>query len=391
MTPAVRRLAALAIPSAPSVAALLPRIADALDGHGDALLPVPADDPAEARRLTSALPPGTPVDPAIAMVLATSGTTGTPKGALLPGAALVAGAEATHRRLGGPGTWLLPLAAHHIAGMQVLVRSVVAGTTPEFVDVSAGFSPDALAAAAARMPGGRRYTSLVPTQLVKALENPGAVDALRGFDAILVGGAATPAPLRERALEAGLPLVRTYGMSETCGGCVYDGVPLDGVRVRIDASAGGRVLLGGPVLAAGYLGAPGHPAFAEPGWFRTDDAGSFDGTVLTVTGRLDEAITSGGLTVVPQVVEEVLARAAGVRACAVVGVPDERLGQAVVAAVVPEPDRAPQLADLRAAVAAELGPRAAPRALHLLDALPLRGPGKIDRRALAARLTAPAS
>ncbi|WP_182359101.1 o-succinylbenzoate--CoA ligase [Tomitella gaofuii] len=388
-----RRLAALTVPPTARAAALLPRIARALDGDGDALLPVPADDPREAGRLTDALPPGSVVDEAVAMIVATSGTTGTPKGALLTGSALVAGARATQDRLGGPGTWLLPLPPHHIAGMQILVRSVVAGTEPVIVDVTRGFAPEDLVAATRRMPAGRRYTSLVPTQLVKALDDPGAVDALRTFDAILVGGAATPGALRERAAAAGLALVRTYGMSETCGGCVYDGVPLDGVRVRIEPGTS-RIVLGGPVVAAGYLGAPGHPAFSEPGWFRTDDAGEFDGDVLTVTGRLDEAITTGGLTVVPQVVEAVLERVPGVRACAVVGLPDDRLGRRVAVAVVrdaaadaPGAAGAPTLESLRSAVAQELGPRAAPREMFVVDALPLRGIGKVDRRALLARLT----
>ena len=332
--------------------------------------------------------PDSPIDAAVALVVATSGTTGTPKGAQLTGAGLIAGAQATHTRLGGDGAWLLPLAAHHIAGLQILVRSVVAGTEPVVLDVSTGFDPLLLPAAVDRMgAGSRRYTSLVPTQLVKALEEPVAVAALREFDAILVGGAATPTPLRDRAAAAGLRLVRTYGMSETCGGCVYDGVPLDGVRVRIEPDSG-RILLGGDVLAAGYRGQPSHPAFATPGWFRTDDIGTLDNGALTVLGRLDEAITTGGLTVVPQVVEAVLAKIPGVRECAVFGLPDERLGHRVVTAIVAAEvnlGETPTLAALRAAVEAELSPTAAPREMFLVDALPLRGPGKVDRRALAAR------
>lgn len=391
MSPSAHRLlAALPVPADQRASGLLPRIGDALAGAGDALLPVPVADEAEASRLTGALPPGTPVGDEVAMVLATSGTTGTPKGAMLPGSALTAGARATHEHLGGPGTWLLALPPHHVAGMQILVRSVVAGTEPLIQDVSNGFGTAPFVEAAHSMPAGRRYTSLVPTQLVKALDDPAATDALRSFDAILVGGAATPAALRERAEAAGLHLVRTYGSSETCGGCVYDGVPLDGVRVRIEPQTS-RILLGGDVLAAGYLNAADHRAFAEPGWFRTDDAGTFDGGVLTVTGRLDEAITSGGLTVVPQVVEAVLERVPGVRACAVVGLPDERLGQRVVVAVVqdgpPEDPSGPSLAALRSAVATELGDKAAPRELFLVNELPLRGIGKVDRRALAQALS----
>src|SRR5699024_7768721 len=147
---------------------------------------------------------------------------------------------------------------------------------PTVLDLSGGFDPAAFTAAARSMPAGRRYTSLVPTQLVKALEHPDAVGALRMFDAVLVGGAATSPALRERAVDAGVALVRTYGMSETCGGCVYEGVPLDGVRVRIEPETS-RILLGGDVLADGYRNARAHPAFGDPGWCRTDDAGGCAG------------------------------------------------------------------------------------------------------------------
>ncbi|MDG3016099.1 o-succinylbenzoate--CoA ligase [Speluncibacter jeojiensis] len=380
----------LPVPAGPAVVEVLPTLRDLLDGRTPALLPVPAGDERETARLSVALAPGEPIGDDIALVVATSGTTGTPKGAMLTAAALHASGTATHDRLGGPGSWLLPLAAHHIAGMQVLLRSVLAGTDPVVVDVSAGFDPAVLPAAVAAMSSGHKYTSLVPTQLVKALDVPAAVEALAELDAILIGGAATPAALQARAAAAGLRLVRTYGMSETCGGCVYDGLPLDGARIRVAADVAGgpgRVLLGGDMLASGYRGLPDHPAFAEPGWFRTDDAGTLVDGVLTVAGRLDEAISTGGLTVVPQVVEAALAEHPAVRECAVVGLPDERLGQKVVAVVVPASGATVTLDALREVVCARLDPTAAPRELHLVDALPLRGPGKVDRRTLADRLT----
>ncbi|TQF68648.1 o-succinylbenzoate--CoA ligase [Rhodococcus spelaei] len=380
-------LQTLPVPSGPAAAEALPMLDRALSGGGEALLPVPAGDGREIARLTDALRPGEPIDDSIALVVATSGTTGIPKGAMLTAAALRASGEATHARVGGPGSWLLALPPHHIAGLQVLLRGLLAGTEPVIVDVARGFDPAALPAAVATMTGPRRYTSLVPTQLVKALDHPGATAALAELDAVLLGGAATPAPVLARAVAAGITVVRTYGMSETCGGCVYDGVPLDGVRVRIAEDA--RVLLGGPVLASGYRRLPDHPAFAEPGWFRTDDSGTVTDGVLRVLGRLDEAISTGGLTVVPQVVEAALAGHPAVAECAVVGLPDPRLGQRVVVAVVPTPGATPTLAELRAHVEATLDPTAAPRELHLLDALPVRGPGKVDRRALAARLSAP--
>ncbi|MFD4180865.1 o-succinylbenzoate--CoA ligase [Rhodococcus sp. NPDC058514] len=374
----------MSIPSGAGAAEALRHLEGALAGDGPALLPVPAADDREIRRLTEALRPGEPIDESIALVVATSGTTGIPKGAMLTAAALRASGEATHARLGGPGSWLLALPAHHIAGIQVLLRGLLAGTEPVIVDVATGFDPALLPVAVAAMTGPRRYTSLVPTQLIKALDHPAATTALAELDAVLLGGAATPAPVLERARTAGITVVRTYGMSETCGGCVYDGVPLDGVRVRIEDS---RVLLGGPVLASGYRGLPDHPAFAETGWFRTDDAGLLSDGVLSISGRLDEAISTGGLTVVPQVVEAALASHPAVAECAVFGLPDTRLGQRVAAAVVPAAGTRPTLDELRLHVGSALDATAAPRELHLVDALPLRGPGKVDRRALAAQFT----
>ena len=376
-------LRTLAVPQGEAVFEVLPAIAQILDGVHDAVLPVPAADARETARLSDALYPDQPIDDGISLVVATSGTTGTPKGAMLTASALRASGDATHERLGGTGSWLLVLPPHHIAGMQVLLRSVLAGTQPVIVDVSAGFDPAALPGAVAAMSGPRRYTSLVPTQLVKALGDRAAVEALASLDAVLLGGAATPAPVLAQATEAGITVVRTYGMSETSGGCVYDGIPLSGAQIRIDD---GRVLLGGPMLASGYRGLPDHPAFAEPGWFRTDDAGAVVDGVLRISGRLDEAISTGGLIVVPQVVEAALADHPAVRECAVIGIKDPRLGQRVVAVVVPEGE-APTLDELRAHAQRTLDVTAAPRELFVLDALPLRGPGKLDRAALVARFS----
>lgn len=375
----------LPVPTGAAVVAVLPALDRALTGSGPALLPVPAGDDRETTRLTSALRPGDPIDESVALVVATSGSTGTPKGAMLSAAALHASATATHERLGGPGAWLLALPAHHIAGLQVLARGLLAGTDPVIVDVAAGFDPGHLPAAVAALTGPRRYTSLVPTQLVKALDHSGARAALAELDGVLLGGAAATPMLLDRAHEAGIRVVRTYGMSETCGGCVYDGVPLAGVRVRVDGDS--RVLLGGPVLASGYRGLPEHPAFAEPGWFRTDDAGTLDDGALRIVGRLDEAISTGGLTVLPQVVEAALATHPDVAEVAVFALPDVRLGQRVVAAVVPRLDTTPELESLREHVIRTLDRTAAPREAYLVDTLPLRGPGKVDRRALAARFT----
>ncbi len=357
-----------------------------LSGQSDAVLPVPVSDERETSFLTTGLRVGEAIDDDVTLVVSTSGTTGAPKGAMLTAAALQASASATQARLGGPGQWLLALPAHHIAGMQVLIRSTLAGTTPVVLDVSGGFDVASLPRAVGDMRFGRRYAALVATQLAKVLSDPAATAALASLDAVLIGGGPMPAGVAQDASAAGVRVVRTYGMSETAGGCVYDGVPLEGVRVRVDD---GAVVLGGATLAKGYRNPLLPNPFAEPGWFRTDDAGSLDAHgVLTVHGRLDGAISTGGLTVLPEVVEAVIARHPAVAQCAVFGVPDDRLGQRVVAAVVPAAvDDAPSLAQLREHVAGSLDATAAPRELHLVEELPVRGIGKVDRRALAERFS----
>jgi o-succinylbenzoate---CoA ligase len=368
---------------------LLPALERVLDGRDRALVAVPSDGDHEAMLRT--LRVGSSIDDDVALVVTTSGTTGAPKGAMLTAAALTASASATHERLGGPGSWLLALPPYHIAGLQVLVRSVLAGSAPVELDVtnaSKGFDVAELPSAISRLGPGRRYTSLVATQLAKAVAHPAAVAALAELDAVLIGGGPAPRPILDAAAAAGIAVVRTYGMSETAGGCVYDGVPLDGVRLRILSD--GRIAIGGATLAKGYRNPsnPGVPdPFAEPGWFYTDDLGTLDDSgVLTVLGRADDAISTGGLTVLPQPVEAALCTHPAVTDCAVFGLDDDRLGQRVVAAVVVTDGYAPPTLDtLRAAVTRTLDATAAPRELHIVDALPRRGIGKVDRAALVRR------
>ncbi len=358
--------------------AALPVVEDILNGRAS-VLPVPADDAGQTSYLTTVLRAGDEIADDVAVVLSTSGTTGTPKGAMLTASALVASAEATQHRLGGPARWLLALPAYHVAGFQVLVRSVVAGTAP--VALPATFGVDEMVSAIAELGSGRRYASLVAAQLDRALRDPSAARALTELDAVLVGGGPMPAGVAERALTAGVSVVRTYGMSETAGGCVYDGRPLDGVGVTADA--GGRIWLGGPTVACGYRNPVTPDPFADPGWFRTDDIGTVDHSgSLRVLGRADDAISSGGLTVLPGMVEAALASHPAVAECAVFGVPDERLGQRVVAAVVVEAGATVTLSELRSHVADSLPSTAAPRQLHIVDTLPRRGIGKVDRRKL---------
>lgn len=371
----------MAVGSGTAACAILPDLETALSGSG-ALLPVPAGDARQRRLLMTSLRAGEPIDETIAVVVSTSGTTGIPKGAMLSAAALTASATATHRRLGGPGRWLLALPAYHVAGLQVLVRSVLGGSAP--VALPPSFEPADLVAAVAALGPGRRYTSLVSNQLDKALADPTAAAALAEFDAVLIGGGPMPADVHEKAAAAGVRVVRTYGMSETCGGCVYDGVPLDGVSVRID---GGRVCLGGPVVASGYRNPVQPDPFAETGWFRTDDLGAVDDSgILRILGRADDAVSTGGLTVLPQLVEDALAGHPAIAECAVFGVPDPRLGQRVVTAIVLAAGQpAPTVDELRAHVGRTLDATAAPRDVHIVAELPRRGIGKLDRRALIDR------
>ncbi|WP_432563124.1 o-succinylbenzoate--CoA ligase [Kineococcus sp. SYSU DK003] len=384
----VRPLLPLPVPAGPEVLRLLPTLARALAGDlPHALLPHAA-----GQAPASALDPGGPLaagedsaDDPTAVVVSTSGSTGTPKGALLPAGALRASAAATARRLApGPGAqqWVLALPAHHVAGLQVLLRSVRAGTEP-VVLASGGFTAGAFVAATAACTGAQLLTSLVPTQLVRLLEHEEATAALRRYAAVLVGSAATPAPLLARAREAGVPVVTTYGSSETCGGCVYDGVPLDGV---VPALQDGRLTLAGPVVARGYRGLPDHPAFAG-GRFTTDDTAVLADGRVRILGRVDDLITTGGLKVAPALVEDALTGTPGIAEVVVVGVPDPEWGQRVVACVVPGPVP-PSLAEVRDRVSHAVARHAAPRQLLLLDELPLRGPGKPDRAALRARAAA---
>jgi O-succinylbenzoic acid--CoA ligase len=363
---------------------MLPALERVLAGRDPAFVAAPADCGAEL----SALRVGEAIDDDVALVATTSGTTGTPKGALLTAAALAASAAATHDRLGGPGRWLLALPPYHIAGIQVLVRSVLAGSTPVELDVAFGFHTAELPRAVSTLGTGRRYTSLVAAQLAKALADPAATDALAEFDAVLLGGGPAPRPVLDAAAAAGIAMVRTYGMSETAGGCVYDGVALDGVRLRVQPD--GRIAIGGATLAKGYRNPVEPDPFAEPGWFRTDDLGSVDEAgVLTVLGRADDAISTGGLTVLPEPVEAALCTHPAVADCAVFGLADDRLGQRVVAAIVMRDGCGPPTLDtLRAHVARTLDDTAAPRELHIVDALPRRGIGKVDRTALVRRFAA---
>lgn len=417
------------------------------------------------------------------MVLRTSGsTTGTGKLVGVSMDALVASARATHKRLGGPGIWVLALPAYHAAGVQVLVRAAVAGThvfnaykeggfDPQHLaqvidaacvaaadcDAGSSFDDDAVSSCAGGAGGeaegalaaddsGRAcpvYTSLVPTQLRRALDDEQLRGALARLDAVLIGGAAADAQLLEQAKAAGIRVVTTYGMSETCGGCVYDGQPLPGVSMDVD-QATGAIWLSGPMLATGYLGdeertrrcfvsrpqagvgasgvggtasaaesakagaagagteagatRPGAGSDAGAGeparrWFITSDRGQIVDGRLQVLGRLDDVIISGGIKVEPGPIEALLALNPLVSECAVVGLPDLQWGQVVTAVVVPASmpglgrvDEGAIVSQIRVYLEQKLSGAQCPKQVLLADALPYKGIGKVDRRALAQSL-----
>jgi len=376
-----------------------------------ALIPTEADDPAQVRlALRDALDGGSAlgfgmlagapdeVPDGVAAVIATSGSSGIPKRVALTAEALRSSAEATEERI-GRGHWLLALPVGYVAGLQVLVRSIVAGTEPTEID--GRFSPRSFAEATLAMlrPDAGAgagipdlFTSLVPAQvatLLDAADDTAVRAALQAYRAILVGGQSLPEPLRERAADLGVRLVRTYGSTETSGGCVYDGVPLERVTVR---TVDGELRIAGPMLAEGYLGDAALTARMfvrdEHGirWYRTGDLGLVEDGVVRVHGRADNVIVSGGINISLDRVERIVRRVPGLHQAVVVGVDDDRWGEASVIVVargaVLRRSEGEQLEHARAAVSEEIGAHARPARLILVDELDALASGKPDREAI---------
>jgi O-succinylbenzoic acid--CoA ligase len=274
------------------------------------------------------------------------------------------------------------LPPQHVAGLQVLVRSALAGTSPVLLDDHAD-----LPTATAALSASARFVSVVPTQLHRWLAEPVGSRALASYDAVLVGGATADKRLLQRAQDAGVSVVATYGMTETCGGCVYDGVPLDGVGIAIGAS--GRIRINGPVLFDGYADRE-EPSAAvlQDGWFVTADVGRLDvDGRLEVLGRVDDVIVSGGVNVPLEPVRRRLLARQELVEVAVLGVPDPEWGHRVVAvATLADGATAPDLGELRDFVAAEHPREWAPRELVVRERLPMLESGKVDRLSLVAEL-----
>lgn len=324
------------------------------------------------------------VPPKVALVVQSSGSTGAPKRVALSGEALLASAAGSAVALGGQGQWLLALPAHYIAGINVLVRSIAAGTEPVVVG-GEHFDPLAFVDAARQFQNPVRFTSLVPAQLAALMATPDAVEVLRSFSRILVGGQSIPEPLLARALELNLNVTRSYGSSETSGGCVYDGTPFGEVTMRV---VGGEVELGGSTLAEGYLGDDERTTrqfYSDDAgrWYRTADAGSITDGVLHITGRLDDVIISGGVNVSLSAVERVVTSLEGLGGAVVVSRPDDRWGDVpVVVTTVPV-----SLDRVRTEVGAVLGAEARPVEVVVVESIPFLSSGKPDRNALSSRLT----
>ncbi|MFT3943608.1 MAG: AMP-binding protein [Ancrocorticia sp.] len=381
------------------------------------LIPVgPSEEEAARRALDSGLYDHLPAD--TALLMRTSGSSsGVGKTVVISRDSLMASADATHAALGGPGHWACALSTHHIAGLQTVFRAARAGTRA----ISAGRgTPEELAAAAEEMAGERAYLSLVPTQLRRLLDSPYTNQA-RAFAAILLGGAAAAPELLRRSREAGLHIVTTYGMTETCGGCVYNGVPIGDTQLSLGEH--GQIAITGSVVATGYLTAPpsetvrgcaedrsakdlsfeDRPAeepstqdrapqgfsrqlgILEPfdGSFITQDSGHWANNRLQILGRLDAAITTGGLTVIPGIIERELEKL-GAGECVVVGIPDEQWGEIVVALTTNPLDN--PAAELRKRFEAGYVPKTVLSVRDLgLASLPYLESGKVDR-VTAARL-----
>lgn len=390
------------------------RAIDAMVRTGERLWLGPFEPPAESDVADAAL------------VVPTSGSTGAAKAVVLTHEAIRASHDATAEHLGGHGLWLPMLPPTHIAGIQVVARAARAADVlghelplvgPRLPALGAHFDADGFAAAAraaiaeSERLGVPAFASLVPTQLARLIDDPtsagvDAIDVLARFAAVLVGGAATPAVLLERARSRGIAITTTYGSSETAGGCVYDGRPLRGVQLAVEPTGEdhdeGVLLLGTPTAALGRLDPDGtlDRSMLEHAdgrtWLRTTDLARVEedqrGPRLIVLGRADDVIITGGLKAVPQEIEQRMladpALAALVSDAVVVGVPDDAWGEIVTALVVPtelarRTTTAASLADLTRATLRDAGlPRhAVPKTIHVVPAVHHRGIGKIDRSA----------
>jgi O-succinylbenzoic acid--CoA ligase len=379
-------------------------IGPALDGSGPAIAPIPSGPPQVVAQILEAIKPDNPDFPLerndVAIVCATSGSTGAPRGVMLTQGALISAAHAFGKRFGTNNRWVISMPVHRIAGTMVLVRSWVHGS-PFEIDPSVGgarpFEAAAFAATTLRAQrqsnedGRALMVSLVPTQIARLLE-AGSVglETLRAYDLILSGAAATPQPLLQRLRDEGVNVTISYGMSETCGGCVFDGMALDGVSISLgtkDDVEPGRISISGPQIASGYRLRPDLDSLSFIDQrLVTHDVGKLDSSgLLHVLGRLDDVVIVGGVNVALSAIEAAIRHHPLIEDVAVIDVADELWGSLPVAYVVTrtaQVDKVNLEAQIRSAVANQISRAATPRSISFVNQLPMLDSGKIDRISL---------
>ncbi|MGV1003377.1 MAG: AMP-binding protein [Candidatus Nanopelagicales bacterium] len=383
----------LTLPPGPAgLAALLPPLRAALAGTGPAVALLPTERSAAARRamrLDAALPAGS------AVLVATSGSTGDPAAVSQSAAALAsaAAALASWRSARDPGAepprWLAALPLFSVGGLMSVVRSLAADQNPVAAPWLGGARPfrsaDFVAVTAELPPGPGWAVSLVPAMLASLACDPAGLSALRRYRFVLVGGAPLPADLAGGLRAAGVVLIASYGMTETCGGVVFNGIAAPGVAV--DVAAQGRLRIAGPMVAAGYRDGRSPECWDHSSTagnrFLTSDIGTVDGGVVQVLGRCDDIVTVGGVNVSVAAVEALLQSLPAVLAAVVIATPDPTWDYRLNAFLVPAPGASAGLPEsAAAAVGAALGPPATPRRWELRSSLPTLPGGKVDRPAL---------
>jgi O-succinylbenzoic acid--CoA ligase len=340
-----------------------------LAGTPTAILPAGSTPP--ARRARDACRLNDPIDATTAVLITTSGSTGHPR-------AVMCSADALTAFTNGPRLqWIAALPLFSMGGLNVVLRGLAHDLPPVALPSLGGaapFDPADLAQAVAAAGSDAVAVSLVPTQFARCLSHPDATAALQDCHTVLVGGARVPPAMAEAAHSAGITITQTYGATEVCGGCVYDGMPLPGVRVTVESN--GRIVLGGPMVTLGYRNEPELTAelFTDAG-FRTSDLGAIDGDGrLQVLGRMDDVVSITGVNVSTGAVEDAITALPQVDAVAVTVHGDGEHTPYLRAWVSGTVD-----ADVvRAHVRTELGPAAVPKWVHHRSDLPMLANGKVD-------------
>ena len=400
-----RTLTALTIPAGlGGVSRMQSVLPAALDGSGPAIAPFPEGPPQLVASLMESIKPDDSSYPLesndIALVVSTSGSTGAPRGVLLSQQALHASATAFANRFGTDARWVVSMPMHRIAGIMVLVRAHLYGN-PFEVDPSTGgarqftaptFAATTLKAKRQSDADGRPLmVSLVPTQIARLLEAGSVgIEALQSYEVVLSGAAATPQPLLEQLRSYGINVVVSYGMSETCGGVSFDGLPLDDVSISLgtqDDVEPGRISISGPVLASGYRLRPDLDALTFiDGRMMTHDVGKLDSSgLLHVLGRLDDIVIVGGVNVALSAVEAAIRHHPLIEDVAVIDVTDPLWGSLPLAYVVlrsTDTDTEALTAQIKDVVSNRIGKAATPRSVHYVEQLPMLDSGKIDRLSL---------